>query len=90
MQKVLERTRGPSFALYIAFIPVFGVTRLRFSTSMLLAASMFFCYVVGVLAFQTVETTKDILFQAITTLEQSSWALFATTEKKCCAGETLS
>lgn len=63
MQKVLEQTRGPSFPLYIVFIPVFGVTRIRFRTSMLLVAAMFLCYMVGVLAFQEVETIKDIVFQ---------------------------
>lgn len=63
-QKVLEQTRGPILALYIVFIPIFGVTRIRFGTSILLAGSMFLIYVVGVLSFRKVETTKDVLFQS--------------------------
>lgn len=63
-QKVLEQTRGPIFALYIVFIPIFGVTRLRFGTSILLAGTMFFIYLIGVLSFRKVETAKDVMFQS--------------------------
>lgn len=62
-QKVLEQTKGPIFSLFIVFVPVFGITRFRFTTSLTLVVLMYVSHLVCVLLCQHVETKEDILFQ---------------------------
>ena len=53
MEKILLDLQGPILSLFVMFIPVFGITRLRFVSALSLASSMFLLYIVVVTSFGT-------------------------------------
>lgn len=64
-QKIVVGSKGPIFALFLVLVPVFGITRFRFTTSVLLVTLMFTGHIVALLCLQDAEITKDIMFQGL-------------------------
>lgn len=62
-QKLIERSRGPVFALFVVIVPVFGISRFRFTTSIGIALVMLIGHLTCLWALQSAESWTDILFQ---------------------------
>ncbi|GLE06314.1 hypothetical protein PINS_up015561 [Pythium insidiosum] len=62
-QKVLLDMRGPIFSMFLVMVPVFGITRFRFFTSLIVVSAMLIGHIGGLLCFQDAETKTDVLFQ---------------------------
>lgn len=62
-QKIIEHSRGPVIPLFVVFIPLFGITRLRFTTSVLLVFIMLLGHMTSLWVLQSAESWTDVLFQ---------------------------
>ncbi|DBA02450.1 TPA: hypothetical protein N0F65_008664 [Lagenidium giganteum] len=62
-QKIMMQQKGPLFALFIVFVPVFGITRFRFTASMILVMIMLGGHIAGLGLVQDLESITDIIFQ---------------------------
>lgn len=50
IEKVLEQHQGPVLSLFLMFIPIFGIIRIRFIAALILSICMFTVYMIGVLS----------------------------------------
>jgi hypothetical protein len=62
-QKLVEHSKGPVFALFVVIVPVFGISRFRFTTSVGVALVMVLGHLITLWAMQSAESSTDILFQ---------------------------
>ncbi|TMW57378.1 hypothetical protein Poli38472_003303 [Pythium oligandrum] len=63
-QKILLESRGPVFSMFLVLVPVFGIVRFRFLTSVCVVILIFVGHVGGLCCFRQVESPTDVFFQA--------------------------
>lgn len=64
LRKPLQETKGPILPLFILFIPIFGITRMRLTKNISLALLLFVTFLIVQLIFKT-DDTSAVLFQCI-------------------------
>lgn len=64
VKKPIEQTEGPILPLFILLVPVFGITRMRFTKSLLLGWLLFFVYLIVQLS-AAADDRKSIIYQAV-------------------------
>lgn len=62
-QKLIERSKGPVFALFVVIVSVFGISRFRFTTSIIVALVMLAGHLFCLWILQSAESWTDVLFQ---------------------------